>query len=163
MDSKQPMPSKRRQTDIPQQLQPIRAGNKRLAPHDYSSGRLKREFYDSPWIIRGLYLFILLNSLTYPILAFVMIELQVQYLAHSNDDDFKDDLSMLFGAFALAMIVNTVLQIILKYLFRELVHQIETRVRNKLVKSILAKDFTWFDRAENKPEELARIITEDVG
>ena len=62
--------------------------SKRIAAYDTSNGRLMREFYDSPWVVRGLYLIILLNSATYPVFAFVMVRFLVEYYGHSDEDDF---------------------------------------------------------------------------
>lgn len=56
---------------------------------------------------------------------------------------------MLFAAFGLALIVNMILQMLEKVVYRGLGHQIETKVRKKLVKNIMSKDMPWFDRQEN--------------
>lgn len=66
---------------------------------------------------------------------------------------------MIFGGL---LIVNLVLQFVQSHIFAYLVNQIESKMRTKLVKSIVYKQVSWFDWPDNSPAELSRIVVGDV-
>lgn len=58
--------------------------------------------------------------------------------------------------------INLVLQFVQSHIFAYLVNQIESKMRTKLVKSMVYKQVSWFDRKDNSPTELSRIVVGDV-
>ena len=102
--------------------------------------------------LKVLFFLTLLQSLSYAVIAYILIKLQVLYLAFSADqmaETHDEEKVLLYIIFVATIFISFLLQCLAKLKITQAGQDIEGALRDRLLKSILSKDIQWLNKQGN--------------